>query len=267
MDYKTEKSRLRKQVLRARDAILPEQKAIWDRQIAKRLKHYDGENPCAVYLCYVNYKSEVSTREFIEWCLKRGKTVFVPGVQTDPLTKKTEGRFQERGLSKAEADNSARREMEFYKIASLSELKAGYHGILEPPLLKENAFPAWIAGREGVRVRILLPGTVFDKKGNRIGYGGGFYDRWFAKRESQADLEAIGLAYSMQVCGTDAFPDRKSRGVSPRGDSRAGEALPCADHRQTGKGALPQENRLEIPAKPHDRKADGIVTERGFIWI
>ena len=48
---------------------------------------------------------------------------------------------------------------------------------------------------------IIVPGSVFDKKGNRIGYGGGFYDRFLAKQQG---LYSIGLAYACQM--TDEIP-------------------------------------------------------------
>lgn len=178
-DKKQEKAQLRKQILKKRNGLSHEQREIWDKQIFEELVKYDAENPCSAYLCYVNYRSEVKTKDFILWCLEMGKTVFVPKVlQKEPA------------------------EMEFYRIAAWGELKAGYQGILEPEVLPERAFSRWFTGTE--RARVLLPGAVFDKKGNRIGYGGGFYDRWIAKQEVKiccfdGKLEKIGLAYGMQV--------------------------------------------------------------------
>ena len=42
----------------------------------------------------------------------------------------------------------------------------------------------------------ILPGSVFDEKKNRVGYGGGFYDRYFEKRK---DICRIAAAYEMQI--------------------------------------------------------------------
>lgn len=194
-DRKREKKTLRKQILQKRDEISPEQKKIWDRQILERLTACDAEDPCQVYLCYVSYKSEVSTKEFIGWCLKREKAVFVPKVKSEKAGKKPE--------------------MEFYRIFSLSECKTGYQGILEPEELPERFFFRWFAkageagyGDRKTRIRMLLPGAVFDRNGNRIGYGGGFYDRWLDKWENLTFqnekkggffMEKIGLAYNMQL--------------------------------------------------------------------
>ena len=200
-DRKKEKAELRKQILKERNALSREQRRIWDGQIFKELVKYDEESPCTVYLCYANYKSEVDTKDFICWCLDTGKTVFVPKV-----------------LKKEPA------EMEFYRISAWEELKAGYQGIPEPEALPERAFSRWLKETEKGRrispvksssekitgkkrtpiIRMLLPGAVFDMKGNRIGYGGGFYDRWLAKQlgkcvDYDRNLELIGLAYRMQV--------------------------------------------------------------------
>lgn len=205
-DRKQEKVQLRKRILKERNALPYGQREIWDRQIFEELIKYDAADPCSVYLCYVNYQSEVKTKEFILWCLNSEKVVFVPKV------------------SKIEPA-----EMEFYQITAWGELKAGYQGILEPEAWPERAFPRWLKGTErdgqitsagsisgrmaeaGEKkmqvIRILLPGAVFDRDGNRIGYGGGFYDRWLAKwnHSGSADmavLEKIGLAYGIQIVGT-----------------------------------------------------------------
>ena len=174
-DRKEQKARLRRKILKERNSLPEEIRRGMDRRILKKLIQYDAKESCPVYLCYVNYKSEVSTKEFILWCLEQGKLVFAPKVKTEAKPA----------------------EMEFYQIHAWDELKTGYQGILEPEALPERAF------------YMLLPGAVFDKKRNRIGYGGGFYDRWLAgwehvTGEKPVVLEKIGLAYEMQV--VDVLP-------------------------------------------------------------
>ncbi len=230
-ERKRKKAGLRRQILKNRDAVLPEEKGLWDKRIFEHLKAYDQKVPCPVYLCYVNYKSEVSTKEFIKWCLYEKKMIFVPKVMD--------------------------LEMEFYRIFSLDDLKMGYHGIYEPENKPEKAFSIW-GGNEGgeervfsvqtgnkeeekrkerafsvrvgkieekKKIRMLLPGAVFDRKGNRIGYGGGFYDRWLEKRKQMSGLpiiEKIGLSYTLQLVE-------------------------------------------EIPAETFDQKVDFLMTEEGII--
>lgn len=191
-DFHKKKAELRKRILKNRDTLLQEQRQMWDALILKRLIEYDKENPCPVYLCYASFKSEVSTKEFILWCLDKGKTVFVPKVLTPP-------------------------EMEFYRITAWEDLRSGFRGIPEPEASAERSFSRWLTEPERKtaektdkrRLRMLLPGAVFDRNGNRIGYGGGFYDRWLAKWNhfdsgGPAVLEKIGLAYGMQI--TESAP-------------------------------------------------------------
>lgn len=185
---------MRKRILQERNALSASQRQEWDRQILEHLVRYDQENPCAAYMCYVNYRSEVSTREFILWCLEKGRIIFVPRV------------FQSAEMESAE--------MEFYRITAWEDLTSGYQGIPEPKAMPERSFFRWLekirreteeAGKpERVRLRMLMPGSVFDRAGNRIGYGGGFYDRWLAKWNhfnsgGKTVLEKIGLAYGMQI--------------------------------------------------------------------
>ena len=188
-----DKAALRKQILKDRNALSSEQRKLWDEQICRRLIQYDKEFPCPVYLCYVSYKSEVSTKEFILWCLENGKTVFVPKVM-------------EQKVPEPESSEAGITDMAFYQISAWEELQVGYQGILEPDALPERSFSEWILHPciQNQHFRMLLPGAVFDKQGNRIGYGGGFYDRWLARWDQtdygkQGALERIGLAYHIQV--------------------------------------------------------------------
>lgn len=189
-----------------------------DRQILGRLVDYERERPASAYLCYVSYRSEVDTKEFMRFCLAKGKIVFVPKVLRD-------------GENLSEICTKPT-EMEFYRISSLEELQKGYQGILEPAALPERSFQAWRAEtekREALSLRMLLPGAVFDRSGNRIGYGGGFYDRWLAKWWAESaecsfgTFEKIGLAYGIQIA-------------------------------------------QEIPADPLDQKVDAVITEKQILY-
>lgn len=224
MDGKSgRKTELRKCILKKRNALSIEQRREWDRRILKHLIRYDREEPCFAYLCYANYKSEVSTKEFICRCLAEGRTVFVPKVLPEDRTvsgrKPDSLKKQEEKQADSGKEEAKQAEMEFYRITAWEELKAGYQGIPEPEALPERAFSVWFAKTEKearahterLHLRMLLPGAVFDRSGNRIGYGGGFYDRWLAKwehihtgRGDTAVLEKIGLAYGIQI--VEALP-------------------------------------------------------------
>lgn len=125
------------------------------------------DNGGQVYI-FVSYGTEVDTKTIIERLLKMPcYKVCVPRVHGN--------------------------EMEFYEIKNLSDLKPGYNGILEPvcgtPVLHCN----------GV---MFMPGLVFDIYHGRIGYGGGYYDRYLDKHKGD-NIYKAGLAYDFQVLKTE----------------------------------------------------------------
>lgn len=78
-------------------------------------------------------------------------------------------------------------EMEFYQVNNLSEFVQGTFGVMEP------------AGREKLSAKnglVLVPGLVFDTEGGRMGYGKGYYDRYFARYPMCCKL---GICYEMQL--------------------------------------------------------------------
>lgn len=123
----------------------------------------------AIY-CYVDYQNEVETRTIIEYAWRWGKKVAVPKVNGD--------------------------EMEFYYIQSFEDLQEGYKGIQEPT-------PTHTAIDE--HVLVIMPGTAFDARCNRIGYGKGYYDKYL---HAHPNYRTIALAFELQmVCAvpTDAY--------------------------------------------------------------
>ncbi|MGL5150676.1 MAG: 5-formyltetrahydrofolate cyclo-ligase [Clostridium sp.] len=113
---------------------------------------------------YISFGHEIDTREFIKWCFDNEKQVYVPKIT------------EEKGT------------MEAIKITSLDELKENKLGILEP-----------IDGKQIKNINdidvVILPGAAFDLKGGRIGYGGGYYDRYL-KGYSNCK---ISLTYEIQI--------------------------------------------------------------------
>lgn len=118
-------------------------------------------------MVYVPYKNEVDIRKVFEIAWERRKQILVP--KTDSLTKK----------------------MEPYVIKSWDELIIGNYNIYEPNNNKKKPF---LIDKIDV---ILVPGIIFARDGYRIGYGGGYYDRFF---ERFKDLPLIvGIAYDFQI--------------------------------------------------------------------
>ena len=112
---------------------------------------------------YVSMDNEIDTIMLIDYSLSLEKRVFVPRVSG--------------------------RDMEFYEISDISELSPGYMGIYEPDINgKEQDY-----SRTGF---MCMPGLAFDKSYNRIGYGGGFYDRYLSVENK---LYKAALAYETQL--------------------------------------------------------------------
>ena len=112
---------------------------------------------------YVSMDNEIDTIMLIDYSLSLEKRVFVPRVSG--------------------------KEMEFYEISDISELSPGYMGIYEPDINgKEPDY-----SRTGF---MCMPGLAFDKSYNRIGYGGGFYDRYLSVENK---LYKAALAYEAQL--------------------------------------------------------------------
>jgi 5-formyltetrahydrofolate cyclo-ligase len=82
--------------------------------------------------------------------------------------------------------------MEFYEVTDLSQLKEGTFHVMEPVVTQCRR--ADIFDEESTVV--ITPGVVFDRQGGRIGYGKGFYDRFFRQ---YPQLTKIGLAYECQM--------------------------------------------------------------------
>ena len=114
--------------------------------------------------CYVNFGSEVGTRDLISRALLDGKHVAVPKIQP----------------------GTSQPDMEFYYIRSLDELHEGAFHILEPAPLNQAD------GKEGL---VIMPGVVFDRTLSRIGYGKGYYDHYLREH---SNLFTMAVAFSLQ---------------------------------------------------------------------
>ena len=111
---------------------------------------------------YLPYNQEVRTVPMLERALKDGKKVAVPKVYGDT--------------------------MKFIYLEDLSQVEKGYAGIPEPMADAPVA--------EDPTALVLMPGLAFTKGGDRMGYGGGFYDRFLAEEPSHPTL---ALCYAFQM--------------------------------------------------------------------
>jgi 5-formyltetrahydrofolate cyclo-ligase len=114
--------------------------------------------------CYVSIDNEVDTRRLIISALDMGKQVCVPVTQKKSV-------------------------MHFQLISGLDELLPTRFGLLEPVFQAEK-----IVVPDDLDL-VIVPGLAFDRQGNRLGFGGGFYDRFLTR----CSATRMGLAYAFQV--------------------------------------------------------------------
>ena len=139
------KSKLRKQVLQEMKTLSQEQKQAMDRALTKRFLNHPFYQEAKTIATYLSFPHEFQTQELIEQVLKDGKKVLIP--KTYP-----KGR------------------MEFVVYNPQQLVKTSF-GLLEPQGDLEVVDASQID-------LIHVPGLAFTTKGYRIGYGGGYYDRY-----------------------------------------------------------------------------------------
>jgi 5-formyltetrahydrofolate cyclo-ligase len=162
-----EKNSLRQQMKLKRSQLTAGSKDEMDRSIFDKLKQDETFLRANKIFIFVSLGQEVDTHKIILHALNLGKQVLVPKV-----------------ISMAEG-------MKAIKINSLEELSPGKMGILEPTMeMKE------VANVQDIEL-VILPGLAFDKQGGRIGYGGGFYDRFIKNVNKEAKI--IGICYDFQI--------------------------------------------------------------------
>lgn len=126
---------------------------------------------CRTVYGYLPYNQEVRTVPILLRALEDGKKVAVPKVYGDT--------------------------MRFILMEDLSAVAKGYAGIPEPVADEPVA--------EDKTALVLMPGLAFDRQGHRIGYGGGFYDKFLA---DEPDHPTVALCYDFQIFDeieTDVF--------------------------------------------------------------
>ncbi len=164
-DLTSAKKDLRRQMKAQRAALLADRKEFWDRQICDNVCRLDLVSKSRTVYCYLSFGSEIDTIGLVRTFLDSSKTVAVPRVTG--------------------------REIHFYQIGALSDVRSGYRGILEPV---ETCPPA-----ENPDALVILPGLAFTRAGGRLGYGGGYYDRFLA---GEPDHPTLALAYPFQILDT-----------------------------------------------------------------
>ena len=156
-----EKRLIRKQIFAARKQCSDAQVEEWSHQITDQVLKLSEFVKAKHILAYADYNHEVMTRYIIEEAWKAGKEVAVPKV--------------------------VGKDMVFYRLTDFSQLEPGYFGIPEPV---RGEIVKW------EDALMVMPGVAFDPENNRVGYGGGFYDKYL---EKHPNLHAIAIAFELQM--------------------------------------------------------------------
>ena len=156
------KQELRNRIRAQKRAMTPEQIEEKSASLARQLYATELYQQAQTVYGYLPYNQEVRTVPILQQALRDGKRVAVPKVYGE--------------------------EMRFLYIEDLSQVEKGSFGIPEP--IADGP----VATQEDAL--ILMPGLAFDPKGNRMGYGGGFYDK---KLPAQPNHPTVALCYDFQM--------------------------------------------------------------------
>ena len=156
---------IRQMYLNKRDEISEESRTEKSKAITKKVEQNYIKDDCLNYLVYVSVRSEANTYELIKKLIELGKNVYCPRVIEN--------------------------DMEFIKINSIDDLEKGYMGIPEPKAMLKEVYDS----SKG-EATAIVPGSVFDITGSRMGYGGGYYDRYLSGKEN---IFKIGICFEEQI--------------------------------------------------------------------
>ena len=153
---------LRKQVLAARDGLSPDEKRAKSREIEERLFSLPEFTSARVVMFFASFRTEVETGAMIRRALSSGKRVVLPKVKGDELS--------------------------LYEINDFDDdVVPGAWGIPEPKEIR----PAKLDDID----LMIMPGAAFDERGNRVGYGAGFYDKLLPAFRKKT----VALAFETQI--------------------------------------------------------------------
>lgn len=157
-----DKNALRREIRDKKRAMTSQQIESASARLAELFLGSDAYRSARTIYGYLPYNQEVRTVPLLEQAMRDGKQVAVPKVYGD--------------------------EMRFILMEDLSKVETGYAGIPEPiadgPVARDKT------------ALVLMPGLAFDPAGHRIGYGGGFYDKFL---EKEPHHPTVALCYDFQM--------------------------------------------------------------------
>jgi 5-formyltetrahydrofolate cyclo-ligase len=165
-----EKNHVRQNILAKRKALDAREAVQRSTRVHTMLETLSQWREAGSVAMYCSFRNEVDTRPLIVDLHQRGVQVLLPRCR--------------QGTSGM---------MDFFQVRSGRDLIPGFQGILEPDTQR---CPCVAAPKPDL---VLVPGVAFDELGFRLGYGGGYYDRFLSRFSLRA--RSVGLAFDFQVVG------------------------------------------------------------------
>ena len=162
--------------METRDSIDEESRQQKSEEIAKKILEADWFKEADIVLSYHAFRSEVEVDALNRAVLTQGKKLYLPKTYVKE------------------------KQIRFFEITDLSKLKRGYQKIWEPTG-EEPEFSFETVKEEQKKVLMIMPGTAYDARGYRMGYGGGYYDRYLNAHEAEwkmIDFMTVFAAFSEQ---------------------------------------------------------------------
>ncbi len=172
-----EKNALRRQMQQLRREISPEEKEILDHAMQESLFASELYRQAEILLTFISVGEEPDTHGILRRAWEDGKVTAVPKCLPE-------------------------HRMQFYVIESLSDCISGKYNIPEP-----DAHCPEVCLTKG-NILCLVPGLAFDRKGARLGYGGGYYDRFL---QQHPRLRGVGYAAERFIVDTVPEEDTDQR--------------------------------------------------------
>ncbi len=178
------KKKLIEQKIHIRKELTEKRNALSPREVKQRsgiicyhvLQSEQYKNSSAICV-YEAFRNEINCEDIIEQAYEDEKEVYVPVVDMDNKT------------------------MDFYKITPDTSWTESSYGIKEPVITKDTGKLS--PDNEAL---VIMPGLAFDKNKHRIGYGGGYYDKYLAEHTGYIKM---ALCYSFQVLNEDLPYDKE----------------------------------------------------------
>lgn len=163
---KLNKKNIREEIIDKRNNLILDIKQNYDSLIFEEIINSEIYKKSKKIFTYISFGSEVDTIKLIKYSFSNNKEVYVPKI------------------------NKQTKDMIALKIHNFNNMSVDKWGIIEP-----NSVDKTNIGTDFDL--IIMPGIAFDKQGNRIGYGGGYYDKYISKLNNASNL--LALAYDFQI--------------------------------------------------------------------